>query len=269
MFNINQIIKEVALETQSVKDGIACFIVKTQAEIERDKYENVAENIDFYTWLAYSNLDTQIDSKPIYSRISTIVTQHLKSASDAIVLDVGCGVGRTLYDLSNKFESNQFVGIDYSLNMLKRVKQILLSNKELQLDLSTSGLPPFKLEVKSQSNLHLLQASVMELPIKPNSADVVINTFLIDRVPDVRLAIEQMITVLKPRGLFVLSSPLNFQTTKDWEFGNPDTLIMLLTELGIENIQSEDNIEHKEVLDVRGNTKTWNTLIIWGRKKEG
>lgn len=83
-----------------------------------------------------------------------------------------------------------------------------------------------------------------------------------------QLALEQMVAVLEPGGLFILWSPLNFQTTSNWKFGKPERLIQLLQELGIEQIISEDNIQHIEVLDARWNSKMWNALVIWGRKED-
>ena len=76
-----------------------------------------------------------------------------------------------------------------------------------------------------------------------------------------------MISCLKPGGLFILTSPLNFQAAKNWKYGKSIILIQQLKELGIEQIQFEDNITHTEVLDARGNQKHWNTLMVWGRKK--
>ncbi|MGB0391577.1 MAG: class I SAM-dependent methyltransferase, partial [Salibacteraceae bacterium] len=241
---------------------------KNQAETDQDKYESIADNIDFYTWLAYGSLNSKNNSKNIYPRINQLLHEQLEQNQEWVVLDVGCGVGRTLYDNSRHFTNSQFIGFDYSLNMLKRARQILLEGDKLQVDLSSSGLPAFNLNGIKQNNVHLIQGSVDELPFKTNLVDVVINTFLIDRVEDVRLALAEMVKVLKPGGLFILSSPLNFQTTKGWEFGNPQAILSLLTELGIEQLVFEDNILHEEVLDSRGNTKLWNALVIYGRKRQ-
>lgn len=267
MLAIPQIIKSEVRKMYILSDGIPCFAPRTAKEIAEDKYESVIDNIDFYTWLAYGELSFKVKTDSIYSRINAVLHQQMELNQDAVILDLGCGVGRTLYELSETFPNAQFIGVDYSLNMLRRAKQILLENNELQIDLSSSGLPPFKLIGKQLANVHLMQADACALPFKSNSMDVLINTFLIDRVKDVRLALEQMIYCLKPGGFFLLTSPLNFQTTENWKYGQPIILIQLLKELGIEHISFEDNITHTEVLDSRGNQKIWNTLMVWGRKK--
>jgi len=267
MFSLNAKLKDELQDSYSIEEGIPCFSPKSETEKAQDKYESVTDNIDFYTWLAFSGVHAQNEAKSVYSRIKDILLRELKiNPTPLTILDVGCGVGRTLYDASTFYDNSQFIGFDYSANMLLRAKQILLDDRVLQIDLSSSGLAPFELTGRNQTNVHLVQGDAMDLPFKPDSVDAVINTFLIDRVKDVRLALEQMVAVLKPGGLFVLTSPLNFQTTDNWKYGNPETLLQLLKELGIETLISEDNILHTEVLDDRGNSKVWNTLMIWGRK---
>ncbi len=267
MFDIQQLLKEELKDSYSIEDGIPCFSPKSTAESAQDKYESIADNIDFYTCLAYTDVHTQNETKSVYSRINDVLLKEFKTNSNPLfVLDVGCGVGRTLYDASTLFDNDYFFGFDYSLNMLRRAKQILLDGEQLQIDLSSSGLAPFEVIGKHLPNVHLMQGDALKLPFKSHSFDVVINTFLIDRVGDVRLVLEQIIAVLKPGGLFVLTSPLNFQKTENWKYGNSEILIELLKEFGIEELVSEDNITHTEILDARGNSKVWNALMVYGKK---
>ncbi|MFT6442856.1 MAG: ubiquinone/menaquinone biosynthesis C-methylase UbiE [Salibacteraceae bacterium] len=267
MSYVIQTLKDELLNSYTTEEGILCFKPKSTAEKAQDKYENISNNIDFYTWLAYGIDQSQNDAKSVYSRINNVLLRELNTNKIHLtVLDVGCGVGRTLYDVSPLYNKVQFIGFDYSVNMLRRAKQILFDNKLLQIDLSTSGLVSFELIGKNQTNVHLVQGDAMDLPFKLDSVDVMVNTFLIDRVKNVRLALEQMIAVLKPGGLFILTSPLNFQTTNNWKYGNQEILIELLKELGIEELVTEDNILHTEVLDARGNSKVWNTLMVYGKK---
>jgi len=267
MFDINDFLKPIASDSVKEVDEILCFAPKSDEEIAADKYESVADNIDFYTYLAYGELAIQNNTQSIYSRINAVLQHQLEINDASLVLDLGCGVGRTLYDASMYNENAQFIGVDYSLNMLRRAKEILSTKKEIQIDISSSGFQPFRLESIERKNVHLMQANACALPFEPSSFDAVINTFLIDRVEDVLLALEQMISCLKPGGLFILTSPLNFQAAKNWKYGKSIILIQQLKELGIEQIQFEDNITHTEVLDARGNQKHWNTLMVWGRKK--
>lgn len=269
MFDLQSILNEHALKSNFNEDGIWCFAPKTQVQIAHDKYENITDNIDFYTWLAYSDNSASKETVSIYSRLNQILQQELDANNPGIILDVGCGVGRTLYDLSDFFTTSQLIGCDYSMNMLRRARQILRNNESLKIDLTSSGLPAFLLKGKKTDHVHLVQANVLDLPFQSNSVNAIVNTFLIDRVDDVALALQQMINVLKPEGLFVLSSPLNFQKAQNWKYGHPLALIQLLKELGMDILEYEDNITHSEVLDARGNTKVWNTLMIWGRKRNG
>ena len=262
MFRLDHILKENLIASYVVEEGIPCFSPKSEIETAYDKYESIENNIDFYTWLAYGHRP----ERNVYARVNDLLHEYLKSDGSSIILDVGCGVGRTIYDIAEKYRETHFIGFDYSLNMLQRSKQILIEGGKLLVDLSSSGFQDFDLKCKKLNNVHLVQGSVNELPFKPNSFDVLVNTFLIDRVENVRSAIEQMALVLKPGGLFVLASPLNFQTRENWKYGQTETLVELIKSQGIEIVKSEGGIPHKEVLDARGNFKMWQTLIIWGRK---
>lgn len=266
MFLPQQILKATQLIPEAVEFDIPCYAPRSAEEKAQDKYENVNDNIDFYTWLAYGSHSFDGLDDSIYSKIAKEVQRYLQLNDSAIVLDVGCGVGRTIYDCSEIFKDANFIGFDYSINMLKRAQQILTEQEQLEINLSSSGFPNFSIAGRDLSNVYLVQGSVLDLPFKPNSVDAVVNTFLIDRVQNVKTALEKMIAVLKPGGLFILASPLNFQSSNNWKFGQPIVLVELLKDLGIEQISYEDNISHKEVLDARGNHKLWNTLMLRGKK---
>ena len=84
---------------------------------------------------------------------------------------------------------------------------------------------------------------------------------------DVLLALEQMISCLKPGGLFILTSPLNFQAAKNWKYGKSIILIQQLKELGIEQIQFEDNITHTESIGCSWKSKALEYTNGMGEEK--
>jgi len=265
MFKLIDIIKKENILHLLDDNGIPSFSPRNIDERTADKYESLKQNIDLYTGLAYGATSTKKENE-LYQKISDLIIEE-SSKGENLILDVGCGVGRGIYDLAETMKKSQFVGFDYSHNMLERAKSILLDGGKLEIDLSSSGFATFKLNCKKHKNIQLAQGNVSELPFKPAVFDVVMNTFLIDRVPNVPEALKQLMEVLKPGGLFVLASPLNFQTQEDWQFKDPETLAKVLNQQGLIDIEIKDNIVHKEVIDARGNYKGWNTVMIWGRKR--
>lgn len=182
MFHIDQILKDELVDSFSMNEVTKCFSFRNSDEIFSDKYESFVANIDFYTWLAYGNVSGQNEAKNVYFRINDLLQKQVKENQSQLILDVGFGVARILFDSTVYFKETQLIGFDYSVNMLKRAKQILVDGEQLNIDFSSSGLKAFKINGKKQNNVHLLHRSFSELPFQLNSMVVVVNTFLIDRV---------------------------------------------------------------------------------------
>jgi cyclopropane fatty-acyl-phospholipid synthase-like methyltransferase len=51
------------------------------------------------------------------------------------ILDIGCGVGKTLYDCAELYAKSFFIGMGYAYNMVQRGKKILLDGDKIKIDL--------------------------------------------------------------------------------------------------------------------------------------
>jgi ubiquinone/menaquinone biosynthesis C-methylase UbiE len=252
------------------KNGIPFFFSKDKIEIEKDKYENIQSNIDFYTGIIAFGHKFLNDgaSEGLYQTVNSIILKNLNTNKSNFILDVGCGIGRTIYDLAEIYNKSYFIGFDFSFNMIERAKKILIDGGLLKIDLKRRGFDIMTLDCKKLNNVQLCQGDVTELPFKKNIFDCVVNTYLIDRVTNIDRAIEQMVLTLKPGGLFLLTTPLSFQEARHWESQNPKNILQKIKASGIEDLNWFDNLIYKEIKDARGNFETWNTLVIWGRKKK-
>lgn len=238
---------------------------------EEDKYDKNFEAVDTYTGIyayGYKLLNTG-GTESLYRTIDSVILSNFSRDQNHLFLDVGCGIGRTLYDLADLFPASLFIGMDYSYKMLTRASQILFEEKELAVDLSAKGLGTPRLSSrKPVENVILSQGNALDIPFEPGIFDCVTNTFLVDRVSDPKKAIEESVRMLKKGGLFIFSNPLNFNTAKGWEtFGKTSLLIEFIQQTGIDIQEWFDGLVFREIKDLRGNYSEWEALFVFGKKR--
>ncbi|HEB62524.1 MAG TPA: methyltransferase domain-containing protein, partial [Bacteroidetes bacterium] len=207
-------------------------------------------------WVSYS-FQTILDW--VLLSVSTNNTLH--------VADIGCGVGRIIGELASLSPQGKFWGIDTSYQMLRRAKEYWIDGKTIPVDWSHRGLKVIHITGHTLSNLNFALAKAEQLFFDNNSLDVILSSFLIDRLVDPIKGLKEMFRILKPDGKLLLVSPLNFQQSKNWELLYPiEKLIQQVENLGfkIENFNSEILIE--EPLDARANKIHWNCVAIVATK---
>ncbi len=249
-------------------DGdIPVFAQKNQDEIEHDKYESLSENVDFYTGaIAFAPHFTNYSgAEGLYNSINVEVLKHFERTKKFNCIDLGCGVGRSIYDLATVYKQAHFVGFDYSTQMLLRAKEILKSNAPVKIDLSTRGFNTKAFAGTEFKNVSLVQGDVLDMPFKKNSFDCVLNTFLIDRVKSWRKAVFNSISLLKSNGLIVITSPLNWSDYSNKEnTADKAEITAFIEQQGIRIINCFDDLQFQYLVDQRGNRKQWRTFFIAG-----
>jgi ubiquinone/menaquinone biosynthesis C-methylase UbiE len=266
---------KVTFPDEFIDGKIPIFAEREEKDRKLDKYDKDFAYVDQYTGLvAFAHLLLrQGTAEGLYRTIDCALLANLDRRAEHSVLDIGCGVGRMLYDCADLFPKTFFVGMDYAYNMCIRARQILIEGKEIPLTryLTPSGFDTASLilsQTKKSENVFVAQGSVMDLPFKDDSFDCVVNTYLIDRVADPLLAISEMARVLKPGGLFVLSDPLNFDKAAQQKLiPNTTTLVEVITRAGIEIREQFDQLLYREVKDTRGNYSDYQSFICIGRKQ--
>ncbi len=128
-------------------------------------------------------------------------------------LDIGCAVGRTTFELSRWFDD--VVGIDYSHAFIKKANQLknegrLEYSYRIQGDQfqSTScSTPPGARPEK----ITFSQGDAMDLPEKElGQFDLILASNLICRLPDPAKFLRNIPHLLKPGGVFVISTPFTY-----------------------------------------------------------
>jgi ubiquinone/menaquinone biosynthesis C-methylase UbiE len=94
------------------------------------------------------------------------------------VLDVGCGTGYLLLQLSSRIKKGKIVGVDISPEMLKEAQK----------------------KVKDGKNIKLYQSDVEELPFPDKTFDYVLSAEAFHHFPDPEKTLGEMRRVLKDNG---------------------------------------------------------------------
>lgn len=99
------------------------------------------------------------------------------------ILDLGCGPGKFLPSLARY---GNVIGLDL-----------------FPLDYDRSA----KKEIKSFKNVDLIKGDIEKLPFLNNSVDLIIAADVLEHIPNVRQALEEILRTLKPEGSLIISIP--------------------------------------------------------------
>ncbi len=184
------------------------------------------------------------------------------------IAEIGCGVGRWIAELAKRFPSADCWGIDYSYQMLKRAQEVWVAGDEVYINLARYGFSTaHKIRRRSLSNLQFGLAKANDLPFADESQDLVINSFLLDRLNDPIQGLGEMRRILRPGGNLILITPLNFLLPKLWDlYYPPIKLHNLLIKMGFEIMDWQDDMMIDEPLDRRGNVVRWRCVGMHLRK---
>jgi len=250
----------------SHRHEIPFFHNKSKIDFQKDIYERYHEMVLKHTAL---HLADELWGQYPMQAILDFGSEYLKDNNPKIILEVGCGVGRWIADLAKLHPQSECWGIDYSYQMLKQANNFWIKGRDFELGMSHKGFAEkIHLSGSKLSNLEFGLAKASELPFDDESQDIVCSSFLIDRLPDPAKGIIEMNRVLKPDGLLIIVTPLNFEHADHWAtFYPPEKLRQFLTDLGLEWLEWKENMRIEEPLDAQGNSVLWKCLALVASKK--
>jgi SAM-dependent methyltransferase len=126
----------------------------------------------------------------VLDRYQAIDPRKLCLRPDALVLDVGCGTGRHLLELSRL--PGSFIGLDMSREDLRKMRYLVHVTAKERPVVATIGA---------------VQGDGERLPFADGLFDCVICTETLEHVPDDRRVARELVRVLRPGGVLVLSVP--------------------------------------------------------------
>lgn len=250
----------------SYRKDIPFFHEKTAAEFQKDIYERYD---DFVVKQSSLHLADEVWDGYPWQPVLDFAAPHFSGFQPQKIVELGCGVGRWIGQIAQNFPEANCWGIDYSYQMLKRAREFWVEGKMILFDLTKRGYAKrFQVQGHQLGNLQFGLAKASNLPFDENSQDLVLNSFLLDRLENPIKGLKEMYRILKPDGKLILLSPLNFGNVVHWQnYYPPVKLYHILLKIGFEIEDWQENIEVREPLDLHGNVVCWKCLGFVVRKK--
>lgn len=244
--------------------SIPFFCEKTETAFKKDKYENYEEVVTRQIRLHLAD-----DARKVYpfQPILDWIFAEIQEIQPLKIVDIGCGVGRLIGELSIRFPDAECWGIDYSYQLLRQANDYWIAGKSVALNDGDRGFEPLTISGKALKNLHFGLAKGEELPFENGALDLVCSNFTLDRFDDPILALSEIFRVLNSTGKALIVSPLNFQKKEHWQqFLPTKRLLEQVQEMGFIIENYDDNKSVFEPLDGRGNGIVWQCLFLHLRK---
>lgn len=228
---------EACVQTYPVIDGIPLLVLDLKSYlaprlwqiIEQDRAPALMSDLLGYGpgWPNYADLCTSIDSnwgdraEPAIEGPSppcgqAELNERLRSRTDERVgrsLDLGCGLGRSLAELSRG--TDLAIGVDLDLGSLRRARRIL-RGETLGYARRMTGTQYVPAEARAGDLAApaavLVCADAYNLPFPPSTFERVSALNLLDRVPNPPQLLRAIDEQCTSRGELLLSSPLIWQS---------------------------------------------------------
>ncbi len=193
--------------------------------------------------------------------ILDFVMKHADLTEARHIFEVGGGVGRIIGTIAENNPQISCWSIDYSYQLLKRSKEYWMEHATIKIDGGTRGMGSRIVRGRQLSNLQVGLAKAEDLPFDDASQDLLVHSFLLDRLDDPYQGLLEMLRVLKSGAKMIMVSPLNYLKRKHWQDFYPVEKLCRVIEAAGFNIEIiERDMMLVEPLDLHGNVVLWKCL---------
>ncbi|WP_242237766.1 class I SAM-dependent methyltransferase [Bacillus cereus group sp. BfR-BA-01316] len=153
-----------------------------------------------------------------HTRLTNWALQKIHIREDAVILDIGCGGGKTIHSLSRVTPHGKIYGIDYS-------EQAVEDSKKTNMK-----------DVKTEKII-IHQASVSSIPYNTNFFDLITALQTHYFWPDFEHDMKEVFRILKPNGSFLLvAETFKIQYHMD-KFKTTEELVNLFYKTGFTSVK--------------------------------
>lgn len=243
------------------RKNIPFFYHKSEAEFKEDHYEKYDPSVLRQSMLHLS--DQLWGAYPLQS-VFDYVKLQVEQVDCKDILEIGCGVGRLIAELATSYPKANCWGMDYSYQLLKKAREIWMDGEDSEMNFSRYGFDSMhKIVGRALTNVQFGLCKAEQLPFSDNSQDVIVSSFLFDRLLDPIQGVREMKRVLRKNGRIIIVTPLNFIKATHWEkFYPPIKLYSQLQTMGFSIVDWREDLLIEEPLDLRGNRVQWQCVAI-------
>ncbi len=149
-----------------------------------------------------------------HARCMDFLIENISKKGRGRALDLGCGVGRAAFELSQHFQ--EVVAIDYSHAFIQAADQ-LKKNGRVRFPMVEQGEITKEIAVRPPEKSHreriiFRQGDASRLPKSLGAFDVVVLMNLIDRLKYPRRCLNDLPRLVKGGGYVLMTSPYSWQT---------------------------------------------------------
>lgn len=262
-----------------VSDGVPLFAMKTTLDKYDDRayVERYAQYSFGYCVRRHDEIFGRGDSEALYRTVSELTLREVLSRSleNPLIVDVGCGVGRTVRDIGEAVRHARVLGFDYSLEMA-RFASAACAGRSVRLGCADDGYPIVEQHWPALENVWIAQGDARCTPLRGRlvgggDADIVLVSMLLDRLydpSDVEAVLAGAKLALKTGGLLILSTPFNWISAGCWQrFGESrGWLVKVLESMDYEIEIAFDGLKYREMIDPFGAALELPVAVISGRR---
>ena len=254
---MNEVFRYNALKNRR---GIGFYVDKQSDSFAYDPYERVE-------WVERNLFNTYVDD--LYGDIflSDFLSIKGQLRAEAKILELGCATGAELRKVIHQFDGGHFYGVDYSYQLLKMANRLNVEGCTCEIDLRAKGLDRFIIRGEKSDRVSFLLADACSLPFIDESMDYLSSHFLLDRVSSVESYITEIGRVLKRGGKALISTPMNFQKSEDWQnYASADEIVRCFEQYNMSMRLPLREEVFVEKLDAAGNYVHWNAKLFYLEK---
>lgn len=210
--------------------------------------------------------------EPLYRTVSSLVAEALATrpvgSPPPVIVDAGCGVGRTTADCAALAQGGDVLAVDGSSPMLDLARRIVLGTQPVDSPLLEDGFPSLTIPARGLTNVHFLRGDLEALPIADSTADLALCVNTVDRLPHgPERALSECARILRPGGHLVFTDPMNWTDPNLWRrYPAPEALLSRFAQLGLTIETWFDDLPYREVIDARGSFEEFRTLVVLASK---
>ena len=181
-------------------------------------FDALRQTVSTYAWDGWADLDPQETSSgdsPKPGAVRRCLARLLELAGDApvaLALDLGCGAGRSAFDLAARHPGALVLGIDTGLALLRVARgaaqgQVSYPRRRIGL---VHDRRDFPVAPAGAERVDFWACDALALPFADGRADLVAALNLLDCVADPRHLLAGMAALLAPGGRLLLATPYDW-----------------------------------------------------------